>query len=61
MSVTNHGSGGFFRSGLFAAMTPVLVRRRAAVRGGWRVKETVVVHAYQLLLRILLIARKLNY
>jgi hypothetical protein len=61
MSVINSGPGGFFRSGLFSAMTPVLVRRRSVARGGWRVKETVVVHAYQLLLRILLIARKLNY
>ncbi len=61
MSVMNSGPGGFFRSGLFSAMTPVLARRRSAARGGWRVKETMVVHAYQLLLRILLIARKLNY
>jgi hypothetical protein len=61
MSMMNPGSGGFFRSGLFAAMTPVLMRRRPAARGGWRVKETIVVHAYQMLLRILLIARKLNY
>ncbi|MGH9704210.1 MAG: hypothetical protein ACRD4K_12620 [Candidatus Acidiferrales bacterium] len=61
MGILNPGSGGLFRSGLFAALTPVLARRRAAARGGWRVKETVVVHAYQLLLRILLIARKFNY
>ncbi len=61
MSVMNSGSGGFFRSGLFAARTPLLMRRRTAARRGWRVKETIVVHAYQLLLRILLIARKLNY